>query len=112
MKKENSWFLCINTVYDTIGVQERKLLSVAYKNVINSLRAPWRIVSSIKQKNKSRKNDDHMALVRDYRSKGAIPHRDGFIAGSTLSPLYLPRITKLDGETSSANLLPRWRLHH
>ncbi|KAK2992101.1 hypothetical protein RJ640_023484 [Escallonia rubra] len=52
-----------------LTVEERNLLSVAYKNVIGSLRAAWRIVSSIEQKEESRKNDDHVALVRDYRSK-------------------------------------------
>ncbi|KAK3003232.1 hypothetical protein RJ639_020087 [Escallonia herrerae] len=39
------------------------------QNVIDSLSAAWRIVSSIKQKDESWKNDDHVALVRDYRSK-------------------------------------------
>ncbi|WZZ91665.1 hypothetical protein YC2023_120244 [Brassica napus] len=48
---------------------ERNLLSVAYKNVIGSLRAALRIVSSIEQKEESRKNEEHAALVKDYRSK-------------------------------------------
>ncbi|EXC14629.1 14-3-3-like protein GF14 kappa [Morus notabilis] len=52
-----------------LTVEERNLLSVAYKNVIGSLRAAWRIVSSIEQKEESRKNDDHVSLVKDYRSK-------------------------------------------
>lgn len=52
-----------------LSVEERNLLSVAYKNVIGSLRAAWRIVSSIEQKEESRKNDEHVALVKDYRSK-------------------------------------------
>lgn len=52
-----------------LTVEERNLLSVAYKNVIGSLRAAWRIVSSIEQKEEGRKNDDHVALVKDYRSK-------------------------------------------
>ncbi|KAI5420293.1 14-3-3-like protein B, variant 2, partial [Lathyrus oleraceus] len=31
--------------------------------------AAWRIVSSIEQKEEGRKNDDHVVLVKDYRSK-------------------------------------------
>lgn len=52
-----------------LNVEERNLLSVAYKNVIGSLRAAWRIVSSIEQKEEGRKNDDHVGLVKEYRSK-------------------------------------------
>ncbi|OAY35756.1 14-3-3-like protein GF14 kappa isoform X2 [Manihot esculenta] len=52
-----------------LTVEERNLLSVAYKNVIGSLRAAWRIVSSIEQKEESRKNEEHVALVEAYRSK-------------------------------------------
>ncbi|MGG6712961.1 UNVERIFIED_CONTAM: 14-3-3 family protein, partial [Salmonella enterica subsp. enterica serovar Weltevreden] len=33
------------------------------------LRAAWRIVSSIEQKEESRKNEDHVLLVKEYRSK-------------------------------------------
>ncbi|KAK9743411.1 hypothetical protein RND81_03G237100 [Saponaria officinalis] len=52
-----------------LTMEERNLLSVAYKHVIGSLRAAWRIVSSIEQKEEARKNDDHVALVREYRRK-------------------------------------------
>ncbi|CAF1696919.1 unnamed protein product [Brassica oleracea] len=52
-----------------LTVEERNLLSVAYKNVIGSLRAAWRIVSSIEQKEESRKNEEHATLVKGYRSK-------------------------------------------
>ena len=35
-----------------LTVEERNLLSVAYKNVIGSRRASWRVISSIEQKGK------------------------------------------------------------
>ncbi|KAI9106580.1 hypothetical protein K1719_022108 [Acacia pycnantha] len=39
------------------------------KNVIGARRASWRIISSIEQKEESRGNEDHVSLIRDYRSK-------------------------------------------
>ncbi|KAG6386668.1 hypothetical protein SASPL_151837 [Salvia splendens] len=61
--------LVVSAAGTELSVEERNLLSVAYKNVIGSVRAAWRIVSSIEQKEESRKNDDHVSLVKDYRSK-------------------------------------------
>ncbi|GFY96117.1 14-3-3-like protein [Actinidia chinensis var. chinensis] len=54
---------------DELTVEERNLLSVAYKNVIGARRASWRIVSSIEQKEESRGNDDHVTVIKGYRSK-------------------------------------------
>ncbi|MCO5577179.1 hypothetical protein L7F22_032546 [Adiantum nelumboides] len=54
---------------EELTVEERNLLSVAYKNVIGARRASWRIVSSIEQKEESKANDEHVALIRDYRAK-------------------------------------------
>nr|ADO95304.1 14-3-3-like protein GF14 Chi [Eutrema salsugineum] len=54
---------------EELTVEERNLLSVAYKNVIGARRASWRIISSIEQKEESRGNNDHVSLSRDYRTK-------------------------------------------
>ncbi|XP_072977711.1 14-3-3-like protein 16R [Typha angustifolia] len=54
---------------EELTVEERNLLSVAYKNVIGARRASWRIVSSIEQKEESRGNEGHVNSIRAYRSK-------------------------------------------
>jgi 14-3-3 protein epsilon len=45
-----------------LTVEERNLLSVAYKNVIGSRRASWRVISSIEQKGDPDKIADHQGL--------------------------------------------------
>jgi len=54
---------------EELSVEERNLLSVAYKNVIGARRASWRIISSIEQKEESRGNEDHVNLIKEYRAK-------------------------------------------
>lgn len=54
---------------EELTVEERNLLSVAYKNVIGARRASWRIISSIEQKEESRGNDEHVVSIREYRAK-------------------------------------------
>jgi 14-3-3 protein epsilon len=48
-----------------LTVEERNLLSVAYKNVIGSRRASWRVVSSIESKG----DDTKMDVIRSYKMK-------------------------------------------
>mmetsp|Transcript_20297 Transcript_20297/g.29352 ORF Transcript_20297/g.29352 Transcript_20297/m.29352 type:complete len:249 (-) Transcript_20297:327-1073(-) len=48
-----------------LSVEERNLLSVAYKNVIGSRRASWRVITSIEQKGDA----DRLALVQKYKTK-------------------------------------------
>lgn len=52
-----------------LSVEERNLLSVAYKNVIGARRASWRIISSIEQKEESKGNETHVLINREYRKK-------------------------------------------
>jgi len=48
-----------------LTVEERNLLSVAYKNVIGSRRASWRVVTSIEQKGEG----DKLVIIKDYKQK-------------------------------------------
>ena len=55
-----------------LSVEERNLLSVAYKNVIGARRASWRVLSSIEQKETERGSDGDInkaSLVKAYKGK-------------------------------------------
>lgn len=52
-----------------LTVDERNLLSVAYKNVVGTRRASWRIISSIEQKEESKGTEKHASTIRDYLQK-------------------------------------------
>eukprot|EP00871_Galdieria_phlegrea_P001237 jgi/Galph1/2113/GphlegSOOS_G805.1 len=52
-----------------LSVEERNLLSVAYKNVIGSQRASWRIISSVEHKEEKKGNQAHVALCSEYRRR-------------------------------------------
>jgi len=54
---------------DELSVEERNLLSVAYKNAVGSRRAAWRIITSVEQKEKSKSNDSQAAWAKEYCGK-------------------------------------------
>jgi len=51
-----------------LSVEERNVLSVAYKNVIGSRRASWRVLSSIEQREEQKANDSpRLPLIKKFR---------------------------------------------
>ncbi|XP_077466970.1 tyrosine 3-monooxygenase/tryptophan 5-monooxygenase activation protein, epsilon polypeptide 1 isoform X1 [Stigmatopora argus] len=50
-----------------LTVEERNLLSVAYKNVIGARRASWRLISSIEQRDESKREEDKLKMVWEYK---------------------------------------------
>lgn len=54
---------------EELTVEERNLLSVAYKNAVGSRRASWRIVTSVEQKENGKGNVENASLAEQYRQK-------------------------------------------
>jgi 14-3-3 protein epsilon len=51
-----------------LTVEERNLLSVAYKNSVGTRRTAWRVLSSIETKEEA-KGSAHLVLLREYKKK-------------------------------------------
>merc|ERR1712238_371750 len=54
---------------DELSVEERNLLSVAYKNAVGSRRAAWRIITSVQQKETSKGNAEQAEFAKEYCAK-------------------------------------------
>mmetsp|Transcript_3999 Transcript_3999/g.9076 ORF Transcript_3999/g.9076 Transcript_3999/m.9076 type:complete len:239 (+) Transcript_3999:77-793(+) len=54
---------------DELSVEERNLLSVAYKNAVGSRRAAWRIITSVENKEKSKGNEEQAGFAKEYCGK-------------------------------------------
>merc|ERR1712125_312244 len=52
-----------------LSVEERNLLSVAYKNAVGSRRAAWRIITSVEQKEKTKGNEEQAKYAKEYCQK-------------------------------------------
>lgn len=52
-----------------LTVDERNMFSVAFKNVIGSRRASWRIISSLEQKEESKGIALHISCIKEYHAK-------------------------------------------
>ena len=60
----------VATSNSELSVEERNLLSVAYKNVIGARRASWRIIQSIETKEENKGgNSSKLELIKTYRNQ-------------------------------------------
>merc|ERR1711974_395148 len=59
----------VGKVPEELSVEERNLLSVAYKNAVGSRRAAWRIITSVEQKEKTKGNEENAKYAKEYCGK-------------------------------------------
>jgi 14-3-3 protein epsilon len=52
-----------------LGVEERNLLSVAYKNSISGRRSAWRSLESLEKKEEGKNNTAHVTQIKEYKKK-------------------------------------------
>lgn len=58
----------VNNFPQELSIEERNLLSVAYKNSVGSRRTAWRVVTSIENKEEN-KTGKYSNLLKDYKTK-------------------------------------------
>jgi len=51
-----------------LNTDERNILSVAFKNVVGTRRAAWRVLSSIQKKENNKGNNENVNKVKTYKS--------------------------------------------
>lgn len=52
-----------------LSVEERNLLSVAYKNSISGRRSAWRALESLEKKEEQKNQTQHVQYIREYKKK-------------------------------------------
>merc|ERR1712014_551634 len=61
-----SYMQNVGKLPEELSVEERNLLSVAYKNAVGSRRAAWRIITSVEQKEKTKGNEEQAKFAKEY----------------------------------------------
>jgi 14-3-3 protein epsilon len=56
----------VGEIQQELSVEERNLLSVAYKNAVGSRRAAWRIITSVEAKEKTKGNEEQAKNAKEY----------------------------------------------
>jgi 14-3-3 protein epsilon len=54
---------------DELTLEERNILSVAFKNVVGTRRAAWRVLSSIEKKENNKGNTSNVEKVKHYKTQ-------------------------------------------
>jgi 14-3-3 protein epsilon len=84
---------------DDLSLEERNLLSVAYKNVVGARRASLRIIGSIETK-ENEKGSSNVGLVRTYKAK--VEQELNNICGDILNLLDTSLIKRAVGSSEAS----------
>jgi 14-3-3 protein epsilon len=52
-----------------LSLDERNILSVAFKNIVGTRRAAWRVLSSIQKKENNKGNSENVKKVKEYKGQ-------------------------------------------